>query len=133
MPIRKLTTSQPPDWSKRLHGYFIGFCRKTFRWSPAYRSAVKGAEEKTADGLRYRCKACGSLVERSEKQVDHIEPVVEIGKPGNTSWDYYRDRLFVSVEKLQVLCRGCHKSKTNEENQRRRQCKSKMRSVSRRA
>ena len=96
------------------------FCRKTFRWSPAYRDAVKGAEIKTPAGLRYKCKACGNLVERHEKQVDHIRPVVETGTKWNGSWDYYRDRLFVPVAELQVLCKGCHKSKTNAENQERR-------------
>jgi|SRR6185436_5182081 len=111
------------DWRKKLDGYFIAFCRKVFRWSTAYRSAVQSAEEKTANGLRYRCKACGNLVERSEKQVDHIIPVVEPGKKWSGSWDDYRDRLFVSTEKLQVLCRGCHKSKTAEENKRRKLCK----------
>lgn len=126
MPIRKLTTSQPPDWSRRLNGYFIAFTRKTFRWSPAYRDCVKNAEVRLDTGIKYRCKACGNLVERSEKQVDHIRPVVEVGHKWNGSWDYYRDRLFVSVTELQVLCKGCHRSKTTKENEGRRQCKTKQ-------
>lgn len=134
MPIRKLTTSQPPDWSKTLNGYFIGFCRKTFRWSPAYRTALKSAFVEKKDGIEYyRCKSCGSVVERANKQVDHIEPVVPVATGWNGSWDSYRDGLFVHESKLQVLCKSCHKGKTGAENQGRKiwRSKSKRKSASR--
>jgi len=117
MPIRKLTTSQPPDWSKRLDGYFIAFCRKTFRWSPAYRQALKEAFVEKREGKEYyRCKDCRSVVERSEKQVDHYEPVVPIGSVWNRDWNEYRQRCFVTSDRLQILCKPCHKIKTGNEN-----------------
>lgn len=134
MPIRKLTTRPQPDWSKTLDGYFIGFCRKVFRWSPAYRSALKAAFVEKRDGIEYyRCKSCGTVVERPQKQVDHIDPVVPVASGWNRSWDGYRDRLFVHESKLQVLCKSCHKGKTGTENQGRKiwRSKPKKRSASR--
>jgi hypothetical protein len=47
-------------------------------------------------------------------QVDHINPVVDPAK-GFINWDIYIDRIFCEVDKLQVLCRSCHKEKTAEE------------------
>lgn len=113
--IRKLTPS--PDWSKTLNGYFIGFCRKVFRWSPSYRAALKAAFVEKRDGIEYyRCRNCQAVVERADKQVDHISPVIPIATGWNGSWDDYRDGLFVHESKLQVLCKSCHKSKTGAEN-----------------
>lgn len=123
MPIRKLKIS-PVTWEKRLNGYFIAFARRVFHWSPAYREALSRVEQVEGKEKRYRCESCGALVERSQKQVDHIEPVVRIGEKWNGDWNGYRDRLFVTSDKLQVLCKECHKKKTGEENQRRREWKS---------
>lgn len=133
MPIRKLTTRPPQDWSKTLDGYFISFARKVFRWSPAYRAALKRAFVEKRDGVEYyRCESGGEIIARSDKQVDHIEPVVPIGVVWNKSWDDYKIRLFVREDRLQVLCKKCHAAKTGGENQRRRICrKSKTKSVSR--
>lgn len=117
MPIKRLTTSQPSNWSKRLNGYFVSFARRVFHWSPAYKEAVSRVEQKTEQGKRYRCETCGDLVERSQKQVDHIEPVVRVGEKWNGDWNDYRDRLFVDSTKLQVLCKSCHSKKTGKENQ----------------
>lgn len=135
MPIRKLTTSQPPDWSKTLDGYFISFARKAFRWSPAYRAALKRAFVEKREGVEYyRCESRGEIIARSDKQVDHIVPVVPVGSVWNRSWDDYKKGLFVSAEGLQVLCKSCHKKKTGSENTIRRKSwptKQKRKSASR--
>lgn len=130
MPIRKLTTSPqtPQDkWERSLNGYFIAFARRVFHWSPAYREAVLRAEQKEGKEKRYRCESCGALVERSQKQVDHIDPVVPIGTKWDGDWNGYRNRLFVTSDRLRVLCKPCHAKKTGAENQRRRQCQTKSR------
>lgn len=135
MPIRKLTTHQPADWFKTLDGYFISFARKTFRWSPSYRETLKRAFVEKRDGKEYyMCENCRTVVERADKQVDHVSPVIPTGTVWNRSWDDYRIRLFVSAEKLQVLCKPCHKQKTGAENTLRRKSwsKPKQRSASRR-
>lgn len=46
--------------------------------------------------------------------VDHTEPVIDPAI-GFTTWDSFIERLFVEVDKLQVLCLACHKKKTAEE------------------
>ena len=136
MPIKKSTTSQPPDWNKRLDGYFIAFCRKSFRWSPTYREALKRAFVEKRNGVEYyRCEKCREVVERAKKQVDHIEPVIPIGSVWDRDWNEYRRRCFVSSDRVQVLCKPCHKEKTGAENTLRRKSwtnKSKRKSVSRR-
>lgn len=133
MPIRKLNPSPPKDWSKTLDGYFISFCRKCFRWSPAYRETLKKAFVEKREGVEYyRCESCKQVVERQEKQVDHIDPVVPIGKQWDRDWNEYRNRCFVASDRLQVLCKSCHKLKTSKENIVRRKTwsKSKKRSAS---
>ena len=47
----------------------------------------------------YRCRSCGKA---GRLEVDHVVPVVQ----GGPWWD---------AEALQVLCRGCHISKTRIE------------------
>lgn len=117
MPIRKLTTHPQPDWSKTLDGYFISFARKAFRWSPEYRKALKRAFVEKREGVEYyRCEIGGEIIERSDKQVDHIIPVVPVGAVWNHSWDDYKKGLFVQAEGLHILCKSCHRKKTGAEN-----------------
>jgi len=50
-------------------------------------------------------------------QVDHIDPIGEIGGPG------YIERMFVSSKRLQGLCKKCHQKKTNQERKAKKKCK----------
>jgi hypothetical protein len=36
-------------------------------------------------------------------------------KKGFVGWDVYIDRMFCEIENLQVLCKPCHKIKTDQE------------------
>ena len=112
------------DFQKKLNGYFIAFCRRTFAWSPAYRIATKKAEVKSGKDVKWRCAKCSDLVGKGEKHRDHIEPVVPVDTGWDGSWDTYRDRMgYEKPENLQILCKRCHKEKTNGENQLRRKRK----------
>ena len=62
----------------------------------------------------YKCAMCSEEYVAVDVQVDHINPVVDPAK-GFINWDIYIDRIFCEVDKLQVLCRSCHKEKTAEE------------------
>lgn len=46
--------------------------------------------------------------------VDHIDPVID-PQEGFVSWDKVINRMFCEADGLQVLCRDCHKRKTNDE------------------
>lgn len=135
MPIRKLTPSQLPDWSKRLDAYFLSFARKAFKWSPGYKAALEKAFVEKRDGVEYyRCAACREIIPRPRKRVDHIKPVVPPNAPWDRSWDGIKLRMFVSEDGLQLLCKECHQPKTNAENAQRRAAwkpKSKRKSASR--
>jgi hypothetical protein len=111
------------NFRKQLNGYFIAFCRRAFAWSPAYRIATKRAERRTDEGIRWLCASCGALVGRGEKHRDHIDPVVPVEKGWDGSWDTYRDRMFVDDGAIQILCKECHRKKSNEENRIRRERK----------
>ena len=77
-------------------------------------SDVKGQR----GGRRWECAHCKVLVSKSsEFNIDHINPVVEIGKKTNdyTVAEYY-DRVHnVSITDLQLLCTDCHHAKSAKE------------------
>lgn len=70
----------------------------------------------------YKCAACQKLFPNKEVRVDHILPVVDPAT-GFTTWDDYIDRMFCGPEGLQILCKPCHKIKTQAENASRREAK----------
>ncbi len=69
----------------------------------------------------YVCDSCNKYFKSSEVAVDHIEPVVEIGKATTDySLDEYLNRLDCDIENLQVLCKTCHDYKTFQEKEQRK-------------
>lgn len=58
-----------------------------------------------ADGFSY-CEGCFSKCPKVS--VDHITPVGEVD-------DGFLKRMFVSSDRLQGLCRECHREKTNQQ------------------
>jgi len=64
------------------------------------------------------CAKCKESFTMRDVQVDHIDPVVPVGRELQ-SWDEYICRLFCGVDNLQVLCKPCHKEKSNNENSQR--------------
>jgi 5-methylcytosine-specific restriction endonuclease McrA len=103
----------------KLEGYIFGALRKIARWHPERRKALKLAEvHGSIPKDTYSCAKCDNLFPKTMVQVDHINPVIDPAT-GFTTWDNYIARLFVTADKLQVLCKGCHKNKTVEENRKR--------------
>ena len=64
--------------------------------------------------MHYKCAMCKKHFVAADVQVDHILPVVSPTQ-GFVSWDLFIDRIFCEKENLQVLCKLCHKVKTEEE------------------
>lgn len=90
------------------------------RWPPKYKAlkeAFVGRKENKKTGklaMHYKCAKCKKLFVAADVQVDHILPVVD-PKVGFIGWDSFIDRIFCEIENLQVLCKPCHKVKTEEE------------------
>ena len=90
------------------------------RWPPKYKAlkeAFAGRKVNAKTGklaMHYTCVACNKLYVATDVQVDHIKPVVD-PKKGFVSWDVYINRMFCEIEDLQVMCKPCHKIKTDQE------------------
>ncbi len=90
------------------------------RWPPKYKAlkeAFVGRKENKKTGklaMHYKCAKCKKHFVAIDVQVDHIHPVVD-PKIGFIGWDSFIDRIFCEIENLQVLCKPCHKVKTEEE------------------
>lgn len=87
---------------------------------PPKHQALKAAG-KAVTGKRhrveYQCAECKDFFKSKEVQVDHIEPAGSL----KTYEDLPRfvERLYCEADKLQVLCKECHKVKTAEERKKR--------------
>ena len=90
------------------------------RWPPKYKALKeafvgKKTNKKTGKlAMHYKCAKCKKLFVAADVQVDHILPVVSTSE-GFVGWDSFIDRIFCEIENLQVLCKPCHKVKTEEE------------------
>ncbi len=91
-----------------------GLRRLWLRWPPRYhtRSAARKARgEYTCAG--YNRKA--HMARNKDINVDHIAPVGEI-----KDWNEHIEKLFCPAGNLQVLCKDCHKVKTADEREARK-------------
>lgn len=111
-------------WTEARFNSFIKSALRaaSVRWGP------KNAAKKAAWVSRgkYRCDGCrkvgpatlppkeGNKRRINNAAVDHIDPIIDPAV-GFVSWDEVVDRMFVEVDKLQVLCDKCHTNKTAEE------------------
>jgi 5-methylcytosine-specific restriction endonuclease McrA len=90
------------------------------RWPPKYKAlkeAFVGRKENKKTGklaMHYKCAKCKKQFVAADVQVDHVLPVVD-PKVGFVSWDDFINRIFCEIENLQVMCKPCHKVKTEEE------------------
>jgi hypothetical protein len=122
-----------PDADKPYNGgtwttaRFNGFVKSTLRsgsqrWPPKYKAlgqAKQGKRINPATGRlaeHYRCAACKGDFPAKNIQVDHISPVID-PNTGFTTWDDVIKRMFCEEDNFQILCRECHKEKTNSEKQ----------------
>lgn len=101
--------------------YVIQILRRKSMYWPAIKDAKKaacvGRMRSKATGKQaahYMCAHCKKFFPDKQIHVDHINGVVDPEK-GFQGWDVYIDRLFCSVDDLQVLCKECHKKETARE------------------
>lgn len=94
------------------------------RWPPKYQTlnaACVGQQINQASGRlakHYKCAACSNVFPAKHVEVNHIDPVIPT--TGFDSWDNVIDRLFCEQEGLEVVCKTCHRVRTQEENKERR-------------
>lgn len=114
-----------------LYAHVAARIRDRFYLYPPYNETLEAAKtietKLNMDGtpskrpwVRYKCARCEKHFSRKGVHVDHIDPVIDPVKGRQGLIDLI-ERQF--TEKLQVLCRPCHKIKTNEENKIRRENK----------
>jgi 5-methylcytosine-specific restriction endonuclease McrA len=110
------------SWSDaKFKGWIISLLRRgTMRWPPRNEALAKAKTEKkinTATGRmaqHYECAMCKGQFSAKNVVVDHINPVVLPGI-GFIDWNTYIERMFCSVENLQVLDKNCHDIKSATE------------------
>lgn len=101
-----------PDWSTAKFWSFIrsGLRAKWTRWPPKYEALRDVRRPYVGENKRqkyeFQCARCEGWFIQKSVEVDHIEPV-------GTLRDYsdlpeFVRRLFVSKEKLRVVCKACH-------------------------
>lgn len=92
--------------------------RASYRWRA--RSEVQ-KKSRVSRGM-YTCNSCKKVYSKKETQVDHVVPVIDPVK-GFTTFDEFIRRLFVPASGWQILCKPCHKIKTDKENKKRKKKK----------
>ena len=97
-------------------GFIRGHLRRAFsRYPPKYQ--VRNAAKRTVKGKRwkyeYKCNICKKWFKDSEVEVDHIEQCGSLRDYDDLPT--FVRRLFCEPEGLQVVCKKCHKSKTDEQ------------------
>lgn len=121
MPKRTPEFSEWPTWSEAKFWSFIrsGLRSKWSRWPAKY--AVLAAAKRPYKGqnkrqkYEFQCAKCKKWYAQKDVSVDHIEPVGSLRSYDDLP-DFCR-RLFVGVDKLQVLCKKDHDAKTRAESQ----------------
>jgi 5-methylcytosine-specific restriction endonuclease McrA len=115
------------QWTEaRFRSFIISALRAASRkWGQKYAALdVAFTQRKTnkKTGLlakHFQCASCHNEFIATDIQVDHIQPVVN-PKTGFTTWDDYINRMFCEVDGYQVLCKPCHKTKTDQEKSERK-------------
>lgn len=110
-------------WSEAKYwGSVRSILRRGFRyWGPISECKKEARRVYIGEGKRqkweYQCNHCSEWFPDKECQVDHIEPVGSL-KSGEDLKGFL-ERL-TPESGFQLLCKGCHKIKTNAENATRR-------------
>ena len=114
--MRKRTPPCPmyPRWTTSVFWSFIrsGLRAKFTRWPPKYE--LYNDDRRTVVGQRhkyeYQCAVCLEWFKMKEVEVDHIVKCGSLKKYEDLHG--FVERLFVPKNKLQLICKPCHKAKT---------------------
>lgn len=115
MPRRVERTRAGGAWTEAKYwGYIRGALRQAFLRYPVRGAAKRRQARRQGRHSKYECEQCGELYDNKDVQVDHITPCGTLRAyddlPG------FVQRLFCEADGLQVLCTGCHQTKTKQDN-----------------
>jgi len=116
--MKKRKTYNDGQWTPaRFNSFVTSILRSgSRRWGPKYTVLNEAKTEKKINKATNRlaqhflCAHCQGEFPASKVQVDHIKPI-----GFDKTWDEFIDGLFCEKENLQVLCKPCHKKKTQQE------------------
>lgn len=122
MPKKTPPFEEYPTWTTARFWTFIrSNLRKAWqKWPPKFellkenRVIVSGKRHK----YEYQCEHCEQWFQQKEITVDHRVPTGPL--KCFTDLAGFVQRMFVSKEKLQLLCKPCHKIKTQQERMERK-------------
>ena len=109
-------------WSEaKFFGWLRGGLRRAFtKWPPKYEvvDLAKREIKKKRKGMgrfkyEYQCNVCNKWKTRKQVEVDHIHPCGSLKSYEDLVG--FCSRLFVGVDKLQVICKPCHAVKTKHD------------------
>ena len=110
----------------RKKAFIISVLRSgTQRYPPKYLTLNEARTEKKINkksgrlAQHYMCASCKEAFPAKDVNVDHIAPVV-CPTQGFVSWDVYIERLYCEKENFQILCKPCHKIKSQQEKEKRK-------------
>lgn len=109
-------------WTEARYRQFVvaGLRDAAQRWAPKWDAIERtyvgpGRNPRTGKKCKlHKCEGCGGLFPKGAMKADHIEPVVDPVR-GFEGFDVFVSRLFVEADGYQVICEGCHDSKTKTE------------------
>lgn len=87
--------------------------RGTYRWPGRFNSLKKAHKARNA----YECNSCKEIFKKKEINLDHKDPVIPV--EGTEDFNVIIDRMYAEEGGWQVLCKPCHKTKTEAENEQR--------------
>ncbi len=120
-------TSDFPEYPIWSTARFFSFIRSALRrawtrWAPKYEALADVKRKYTGDNKRqkfeYKCAECSNYFPQKEIEVDHLTPCGSLKNYDDIG--PFVKRLFVSKDKLRVVCKGCHKEKTKKERDRKK-------------
>ena len=88
------------------------------RNNPERRECIKRAYIEGTDPKKWQCAICKNGFAMSEIQVDHVDAIERTVPTNIIDFIFSLERLH--SDKLQVLCRACHKLKTKDDMMKKR-------------
>ena len=119
MSLRGVKNKAGGTWT---HSRYFSFIRSGLRrmWSRyPVRYQVMALAQRPYKGLdkrtkwEYTCADCNEWFKTKEVEVDHIVPAGSLKDYSDLAG--FCERLFCEADNLRVLCKPCHKKRTDEE------------------